>query len=322
LAVEIQFFHDDVNVHSVLIGERPVMIGRAPGNDLILAAELISWHHAVIWIEGGRLWLKDLGSTNGTFVDGERAKAPQEFSLRARVTLGPSVELRFSGELPGAADMPRQLVVDDEEAGIRFPIPGDRFFIGSGSSCDLVLDDGPEEAAVITVHDDGEIWLGTDEDERSIEVGDTLLIEGRKLVLKLADLRGPTAIAERTRYPFRLTVDLQGATGPEALIEDLGAGVRCEIRSANRAVLLYILARRLQKDRDEEMIFTRQGWCNDEEVSSGVWGRNWKTHAGSHLHVLIHRLRKQLKGVKIDPWFIEKKRRHVRIRVEEIVIRD
>ena len=34
------------------------------------------------------------------------------------------------------------------------------------------------------------------------------------------------------------------------------------------------------------------------------------------------RLRTQLKSVQMDPWFIEKKRRHTRIRVQDIVIRD
>jgi len=322
VAVEIQVFRNGVCVHQIEIGERPVMIGRGSGNNIVLSADVVSWHHAVVWVEGGKLWIKDLGSTNGTTVASQRLKAPTVLSLTDKVWLGDVVELRFSGELPPAEALAQRLIVEDTARGVRFPIPGDRFFIGSGEHCDLQLDDGPEEVAVIIVHEDGEAWLGTDDGERPLEIGDALEIPGRSLILQVANEHGPTVVSERTRYPFRLTVDLQGATGPEALIEDLRNGTRCEIRSANRAVLLYILARRLQKDRDESVLDARQGWCNDEEVSSGVWGRNWKTHAGSHLHVLIHRLRNQLKGAKIDPWFIEKKRRHVRIRVEEIVLRD
>lgn len=322
LAVELLLFHDNVCAHRLPLGERPIIIGRAPGNDLVLAADQVSWMHAVVWIEGGRLWVKDLGSTNGTFVGGERLKAPKSLDLSARVRLAPDVELRFAGELPEKRQHARMLLLEDEETGVRFPIPGDRFFIGTAPDSDLVLEEGAAEAAVLTLHDDGEIWLGGEDDERALELGDVVAIGDRRLVLKVADQRGPTAIAERTRYSYRLTVDLQGATGPEALVEDLRTGQRCEVRSANRAVLLYILGRRLSNDRDEGVIDTRRGWCTDEEVSSGVWGRNWKSHAGSHLHVLIHRLRNQLKGSQIDPWFIEKKRRHVRIRVDEIVIRD
>lgn len=56
----------------VPIGDRPIRIGRRPGNDLILADEKTSGVHAEIVPEGDRHVLRDLGSTNGTFLDGKR----------------------------------------------------------------------------------------------------------------------------------------------------------------------------------------------------------------------------------------------------------
>jgi hypothetical protein len=37
----------------------------------------VSRHHAAFLSEGGRLWLEDLGSTNGTYVNGKRAERTQ-----------------------------------------------------------------------------------------------------------------------------------------------------------------------------------------------------------------------------------------------------
>lgn len=56
----------------VPIGDRPIRIGRRPGNDVILADEKTSGVHAEIVPEGDRHVLRDLGSTNGTFLDGKR----------------------------------------------------------------------------------------------------------------------------------------------------------------------------------------------------------------------------------------------------------
>jgi len=39
----------------------------------------VSRHHAAFLCEGGHLWLEDLGSTNGTYVNGERAERVELF---------------------------------------------------------------------------------------------------------------------------------------------------------------------------------------------------------------------------------------------------
>ena len=54
------------------VGQSALRIGRKSGNDLVLADEKTSGVHCEIAPEGDRLVLKDLGSTNGTFLDGKR----------------------------------------------------------------------------------------------------------------------------------------------------------------------------------------------------------------------------------------------------------
>jgi phosphatidylserine/phosphatidylglycerophosphate/cardiolipin synthase-like enzyme len=46
-------------------------IGRAPENDIVIGDASVSRHHARITLENGKCTLTDLGSANGTFVNGE-----------------------------------------------------------------------------------------------------------------------------------------------------------------------------------------------------------------------------------------------------------
>jgi EAL domain-containing protein (putative c-di-GMP-specific phosphodiesterase class I) len=50
----------------------PFRVGRLRGLSLYLASESVSKEHAEIVMRDGQLWLRDLGSRNGTLVNGER----------------------------------------------------------------------------------------------------------------------------------------------------------------------------------------------------------------------------------------------------------
>jgi pSer/pThr/pTyr-binding forkhead associated (FHA) protein len=55
--------------------DRPsTVIGRGRSADLILNEATISRAHALFGLDGGRPFVQDLGSTNGTLVNGERAE--------------------------------------------------------------------------------------------------------------------------------------------------------------------------------------------------------------------------------------------------------
>ncbi len=64
-----------------------VNIGRADYNDVVLADESVSTAHAKLQRREGVWTLVDLGSTNGTFVDGEQ--------VQGEVPLGPGATVRF-----------------------------------------------------------------------------------------------------------------------------------------------------------------------------------------------------------------------------------
>ncbi len=62
-----------------LHGEFPLdrnrlMIGRDTDNEITVVSEFVSRHHAQMSVEGSVCWVKDLNSTNGTYVNGQRIK--------------------------------------------------------------------------------------------------------------------------------------------------------------------------------------------------------------------------------------------------------
>ncbi|MGD0527782.1 MAG: FHA domain-containing protein, partial [Polyangiaceae bacterium] len=75
-----------------------VRVGKAPENDLVLSEESVSRHHCEISRVPGGVRIRDLGSTNGTFVEHARitdATTP----VGSVVRVGNSVELALRPDL-------------------------------------------------------------------------------------------------------------------------------------------------------------------------------------------------------------------------------
>ena len=64
-----------------------VVIGRDPGCDVVIAVPAVSSQHARLSWHGGQLVLEDLGSANGTYVNGERV---------SRVAVKPGTDVRLA----------------------------------------------------------------------------------------------------------------------------------------------------------------------------------------------------------------------------------
>ncbi|GAB4279879.1 MAG: FHA domain-containing protein [Coriobacteriia bacterium] len=66
----------------------PVRIGREPDSELVIADGFVSGRHARIDPSGSGPVLKDLGSTNGTFVNGKRVQGPVLLAKGDRIEVG------------------------------------------------------------------------------------------------------------------------------------------------------------------------------------------------------------------------------------------
>ncbi len=72
-----------------------IYIGRDPSNDFVIRDAEVSRKHArLIWQSGGYI-LEDLGSTNGTFINGQRLLGPHVMRPGEVIQLGENVSLVF-----------------------------------------------------------------------------------------------------------------------------------------------------------------------------------------------------------------------------------
>ena len=79
-------FPDGTEQEQELAGQ--LTVGRADGNDLVLAEGGVSRKHARFFLEGNEVLVEDIGSANGVFIDGEKISGPTRIGPRAQVVIG------------------------------------------------------------------------------------------------------------------------------------------------------------------------------------------------------------------------------------------
>jgi pSer/pThr/pTyr-binding forkhead associated (FHA) protein len=93
----------DRGKESLVTGSR-FRVGKSPDNELVVADETVSRYHFEVVNESGRYFVRDLGSTNGTIVDGARIR---EAYLRSGATITAGrvrIQVRLPVERDGAAE--------------------------------------------------------------------------------------------------------------------------------------------------------------------------------------------------------------------------
>ena len=63
---------DGVVIKEVQLTKDRTTLGRRPYNDIVIDNLAVSGEHAVMQMSGAEVFLEDLNSTNGTFVDGRK----------------------------------------------------------------------------------------------------------------------------------------------------------------------------------------------------------------------------------------------------------
>ncbi len=95
-----------------------VKIGRNKTNELVILDPLASRHHATVYMEGESLMIRDEGSSNGTFVNGEQIFEPtaladqdvikfgdEEYIVRAPLWDTATIRAPKEGEEPAVEEM-------------------------------------------------------------------------------------------------------------------------------------------------------------------------------------------------------------------------
>ena len=274
------------------------LFGRAATATVRLEDRRVSGEHAtLLWTNGGWV-LRDLGSRNGTFVDGARLASGGSMPLKHGATLGfGSPEARF---LLSEASPPGPVARDLDAGELRALRDG------------LLLlpdDDHPE----VVLFDDGRgHWaLEIGDERRDTANRDVVRAGGRSWQLLLPEDAegtatvdmGPTLSAIELR--FRVSPDEEHV---EAWYVHQGTVVALERRE--HLYLLLVLAR--QRVAERSLPLSEQGWVERDQLA------RWLKVEPSRINVAIHRARGQLarSGVLGSPEVVEVRRGQRRIGIE------
>ena len=66
--------HLDLRDEALAVTNNRVIIGRSENSDVVVGAPEVSRSHALLFREAGQIWIEDLGSANGTSVNGAPAQ--------------------------------------------------------------------------------------------------------------------------------------------------------------------------------------------------------------------------------------------------------
>src|SRR5688572_20607700 len=83
------------------------MLGRDPSVDIVLNSPGISRQHARVTLQGFQYLIEDLGSSNGTFVNGQQITSPVPLRPNDQVALGSTLILVFQEEVPAQVETAR-----------------------------------------------------------------------------------------------------------------------------------------------------------------------------------------------------------------------
>lgn len=94
-----------------------IVIGRSSELDMVLVEDMVSRRHAKITVTNAQIFIQDLGSTNGSFVNGEKIKRAR-LNEGDRVLIGTSIIKLVATEGPASLDQAKAHL-EDVAAGKR-----------------------------------------------------------------------------------------------------------------------------------------------------------------------------------------------------------
>ena len=95
--------------------EDSLSVGRGSDNDVVLGSKQVSRNHAILSILDGQLYVKDLDSSNGTFINDQRIAGNESNLLQAEDTLGfASFSFQVQAPVAATADGTLEPVITDD----------------------------------------------------------------------------------------------------------------------------------------------------------------------------------------------------------------
>ena len=212
---------------------RIILLGRAPGNDLVVKAPSVSARHARVVVDEGGLWLEDLGSRNGTFVGMPPRRVERErIDVGDTITLGdarlPATALEDLLTRTTAAALGEGTIELDDAALVTF---------GRGASADVSLDRPIASALHASVSvERGKVFV------RDLGSTHGTFVDGRRI--ERAVEISPGSVVQIADQRYRLAPDARAleplAGGDRDIIEADGVAVAASGRTLLEGVSLVV----------------------------------------------------------------------------------
>lgn len=267
-----------------------LLVGRSSQADLRLPGGWVSSEHASIWWDGRAWRVRDLGSRNGTLLEGQQIKGGEGAVL-------------VHGQRLAFGQLEEAWLVDDDAAPV--PMAVDRATGSTRLSDDGVLGLPDDDDPRVTVHAEDERWWlqrdgGVPEPvhDRSIAV-----LDGAVWILRLPEPSRPTDRAAEPPRAADLRLRLGVGLDQETIQADVLHGdERIGLDPRSHHEVLHLLAR--QQLADAALPAPERGWI-DPEVLAGQAGIK-----RSVLNVYVQRLRKQFQSCGVVGEVIQRRPSH------------
>lgn len=253
------------------------LVGRSPGSDLCIARPRVSSRHATLrWT--GRGWtIRDLGSTNGTWVGGERLNPGEERVL----VVGDRLIFGIRDELFTVTDVDAPRALAEQVQGTEVRTAEDDLIA-------LPDDETPE----LVVHATERGWVVERTDGVVDRISDGAVVEAGGVDWRLF-LPEPTMTTERLDGPPRTLHDV-----PLEILHSLDEEtVQLRVREgdtvhdlphrAHHELVLVLARQRLEDASRPDLPPAEHGWVDQELLLS------WLRTNSNALYQHIHRVRRQ-----------------------------
>ena len=285
------------------------LVGRAPECSLHLEHASVSWRHASLRWNGNAWELQDLGSLNGTFVDGDRLEA------------GHRVLLRMGSRVRFGTDNPEWLVVDaDPPEAVAIAVDDGQRVVPVGGLIALPDADHPE----VSIYRDADgLWIAEGPDGTWHPERDEILVAaGRAFRFEPGGAVHATTGPRPSRMtPASIALEFTVSRNEEEVeITVVHGGSRVTLRPRAHSYLLLTLARaRIADQQDPELGASSQGWVDQSRLLKML------ATTPAQLALDIYRARRQFDAAgTLDSAHIIERRatsREVRIGVEKLAVR-
>lgn len=241
--------------------EPELLVGRASSCGLRIEERFVSARHAVVRWAVDRWEVKDLGSRNGTYLDGRRIRPGEVLAARRGAVIA------F-----GKPELQWELVDDEPPRVMAVPLDDGEPLLLEGELLPIPSVDEP--VATIYRNPDG-LWVLEQLDEAIVPMRNAQLFEvqGRKYRFCSPDEPARTSIADFSPGLEVQNVELSFAVSHDEEHVELRAS--CEGRvfdlgARTHNYLLLTLARRRIDDRSRALPETSCGWIYQDELARGL----------------------------------------------------